>query len=135
MISESFVLICSWTEYGKLVCLYQMGYDSDVIRWGLRLFDGDSVFNSGYYGEMTPVDEHYSGNYYRDQYNLESNCVENDEIIARTLQENLSQLSITESSGCPIEREEQEQLQASIYTTDWHNPCHRNNSSGIQYAF
>ncbi|XP_022144673.1 uncharacterized protein LOC111014304 isoform X2 [Momordica charantia] len=105
-----------------------MGYESeDVIRWGLRLFDGDSAFNSGYYGETTAVDDHYPGNYYRDHYNLESTCVENDEIIARTLQENLTQLSIAESSGCPIEREEQ--LQASIYTTDWHNQFQRNNSS------
>lgn len=109
------------------------GYESDVIRWGLRLFDGDSVFNSGYYGETTTVDDHYPGNYYRDHYNLEPTCVENDEIIARTLQENLSQLSITESSRFPIEREEQ--LQGSIYTTSWHNSFPRNNSSGIQYAF
>ncbi|XP_038904129.1 OVARIAN TUMOR DOMAIN-containing deubiquitinating enzyme 10-like isoform X2 [Benincasa hispida] len=103
------------------------GYESDVIQWGLRLFDGDSVLNSGYYGEMTAVDDHYPGNYYRDHYNLEPTCVENDEIIARTLQENLSHLSITDSSRCPIERDEQ--LRGSIYTTAWHNPFPRNNSS------
>lgn len=110
------------------------GYESDVIRWGLHLFDGDSVFNSGYYGEMTTaIDDHYTGNYYRDQYNLEPTSVENDEIIARTLQENLLQLSIAESSRFPIEREEE--LRGSIYTTGWHNPFPRNNSLGIQYAF
>lgn len=107
------------------------GYESDVIQWGLRLFDGDSVFNSGYYGEMTAVDDHYPGNYYRDHYNLEHTCVENDEIIARTLQENLSHLSITDSSRCPFEREDQ--LRGPIYTTAWNNPFPRsNNSSGIQ---
>ncbi|KAA0044003.1 OTU domain-containing protein [Cucumis melo var. makuwa] len=103
------------------------GYESDVIQWGLRLFDGDSVFNSGYYGEMTAVDDYYPGNYYRDHYNLEHTCVENDEIIARTLQENLSHLSITDSSRCPFEREDQ--LRGPIYTTAWNNPFPRNNNS------
>lgn len=109
------------------------GYEADVIGWGRRLFDDDSVFNSGYYGEMTTVDDHYPGNYYRDHYNLEHNSVENDEIIARTLQENLSQLSITDSSRYPVEREEP--LQGSMYTIGWHNSFPRNNNSGIHYAF
>ncbi|XP_023005715.1 uncharacterized protein LOC111498629 isoform X1 [Cucurbita maxima] len=103
------------------------GYEADVIGWGRRLFDDDSVFNSGYYGEMTTVDDHYPGNYYRDHYNLEQNSVENDEIIARTLQENLSQLSITDSSRYPVEREEP--LQESMYTIGWQNSFPRNNNS------
>ncbi|KAM5575089.1 hypothetical protein ABKV19_014164 [Rosa sericea] len=58
----------------------------------------------------------YRGQYIRGQYGTESNHVENDEIIAYTLQEEYSRLSVAEASGCS--HGDEEQLQASTHADD-----------------
>ncbi|KAJ9184311.1 hypothetical protein P3X46_004047 [Hevea brasiliensis] len=84
--------------------------DSDVIQWGLRLLDGDPPFYSGYYGGVP---------YTRDHYDIsDSTDVDSDEIIARTLQEEFSQLAVAENSGYSPPREEH--LQTFIHKHDWH---------------
>lgn len=77
--------------------------NSDIIQWGLRLLDGDLSYSPGYYGDIVQHDSGniYDGNYYHSHYDDDSNHVENDEMIARTLQEEFSQLDIAESSSYP----------------------------------
>ncbi|KAL6967197.1 hypothetical protein U1Q18_032999 [Sarracenia purpurea var. burkii] len=94
-------------------------HDPDVVRWGLQLFEGDPYSDCGYYGTVT----HNSADYYHDQYfkedqyDLGCRNVENDELIARALQEQLSQLSVAEAPGSP--HEGVEHLQAPFYSNDW----------------
>ncbi|KAJ4822076.1 hypothetical protein Tsubulata_020324 [Turnera subulata] len=89
--------------------------DSDVVQWGLRLLDGDPSFYPGYYGEIIQTDDSYEEQYIRDHYDI-SDCthIENDEIIARTLQEEFSQLAVAEGSGY-----EGHQLQEPVHEHHW----------------
>ncbi|KAJ6699170.1 CYSTEINE PROTEINASE SUPERFAMILY PROTEIN [Salix purpurea] len=112
--------------------------DSGVIQWGLRLLDGDPPFYSGYYGDATIVqsDDGYHGHYARDHYDI-TDCshVENDEMIARTLQEEFSQLAVTEENEYSHGGEGGEaQLLSSVDDHDWHctptkNYCSDNDRS------
>ncbi|KAJ6913664.1 hypothetical protein NC651_016026 [Populus alba x Populus x berolinensis] len=100
--------------------------ESDVIQWGLRLLDGDPPFYSGYYGEaIVQSDDGYHGHYVRDHYDI-TDCshVENDEMIARTLQEEFSQLAVTEENVYSHGGEEH--LQTSVDEHDWHCTPMRN---------
>lgn len=103
-------------------------HDSDLVQWGLRLLDGDPdpSFNSGYYNEII---QSHSGDFYnerhaRDQYETDSNNVENDEIIARTLQEEFSQLAVAEASEFSPPGEEHYQVSNPVYA--WQSPPTRN---------
>lgn len=101
--------------------------DSDVIQWGLRLLDGDPPFYPGYYaGGGVQTGDDYRGHYVRDHYDI-SDCtdVDSDEAIARTLQEEFSQLAV--NSGYSPAREDQ--LEISIYKHDWHGTPRRSYSS------
>lgn len=74
--------------------------DPDVARWGLHLLDVDQLFSSNYYGDTSHHDvyisrEQYSGDNRND---METISIENDEIIAYTLQEELSQMSLAEGT-------------------------------------
>ncbi|KAF8395251.1 hypothetical protein HHK36_019193 [Tetracentron sinense] len=93
--------------------------DPDVVRWGLHLLDGDPLTNCGYCGTVTEHDaDSYNGQYVReDQYGRECSNVENDEIIAHALQEELSQLAAVEAYGSSCAGEEH--VQASILAQDW----------------
>ncbi|KAF5750396.1 hypothetical protein HS088_TW03G00732 [Tripterygium wilfordii] len=106
--------------------------ESDVVQWGLRLLDGDPPYYSGYYGDAIQheTEDNYHGQYARGHYDL-TDCsqVENDEMIARALQEEISQLEITESSGYSAA---EEQSEASNHMHDWHSPLARNDWSGTQ---
>ncbi|RVW97279.1 OTU domain-containing protein [Vitis vinifera] len=75
--------------------------DPDVVRWGLQLFDGDPFSNCGYGGTIVQNDvSYYDGPYFKeDHYDNECSNVENDEIIAHALQEELSQLAVDEAAG------------------------------------
>ncbi|GMG99420.1 hypothetical protein Nepgr_001260 [Nepenthes gracilis] len=75
--------------------------DPDVVRWGLNLL---CVHPTGYW-------EKVSAN------------VENDEIIAHALQEELSRVAASEASGSSDEGEKQ--LQGSILAQDWVSPSKR----------
>lgn len=93
---------------------------SGVIQWGLQLFDVDPA-NSGYYGYIT----HHSGNdmyngHYQEQYPTGGSHLENDEAIARTLQEEFLQLTVSEESGHSHAGERQHQW--SNLEHNWHSP-------------
>ncbi|KAJ6381752.1 hypothetical protein OIU77_030427 [Salix suchowensis] len=108
--------------------------DSGVIQWGLRLLDGDPPFYSGYYGDaIVQSDDGYHGHYARDHYDI-TDCshVENDEMIARTLQEEFSQLAVTEENEYSHGGEGGEvQLLSSVDEHDWHCTPTKNYCSGL----
>ncbi|XP_028776074.1 uncharacterized protein LOC114732862 isoform X3 [Neltuma alba] len=91
--------------------------NSDIIQWGLHLLDGDPSYNPGYYGDIVQHDTGniYDGNYHHGHYDAQSNHTENDEMIARTLQEEFSQLDIAESSGYSQATEEHYHAPALAY--------------------
>ncbi|KAJ6792542.1 Uncharacterized protein M6B38_238165 [Iris pallida] len=95
--------------------------DPDIIRWGLHHLLGDLSI-SEFCGAATENDaKGYDG-----ECNQESSigkvhtAVENDEVIAHALQEELSQLAVAEASGRFIDGEEH--LQASVIAQDWFGP-------------
>ncbi|KAF8396549.1 hypothetical protein HHK36_018173 [Tetracentron sinense] len=102
----------------------------ESVRWVLHLLDGDPLSNSEYCGTVTQHDaDFYHGQYAREgHYGTECSDVENDEIIAHALQEELSQLAVAEASGSSHAGEEH--LQASTIAQDWVAPSMRNFSSG-----
>lgn len=99
---------------------------SGLIQWGLQFFDCDPI-NSGYHGEIVhhSADDVYNGHYQEhydtDCSHTDCNHLENDEVIARTLQDDFSQLTVSE-----------DRYQASNLEHDWHSPSTMNyHSSGI----
>lgn len=106
-------------------------YDSDAIRWGLRFFNGDLNGDMPYSTEYLPVtaqqDVNFYEHYYGNHCNNEVNNVENDEIIAHTLQEEFSQLEIAEASGYS---NVEDPSHASKFALGWNNPSSRKYSSG-----
>lgn len=69
--------------------------DPDVVRWGLELFDGNPFSNYGYCGNIHDEIQYYQGQCL-DVDNYDKACtIENNELIAQTLQE-LSQLAVAE---------------------------------------
>ncbi|XP_022634953.1 uncharacterized protein LOC106756678 isoform X2 [Vigna radiata var. radiata] len=105
---------------------------SDVFQWGLNLLDGDPAYSPGYYGNIIQHDtgDIYNGHYFHSHYDNECNHVENDEIIARTLQEEFSQLEIAESSGYFQQGEQQFHVPETQPSYDWHNSSMMNYCSG-----
>ncbi|XP_047153552.1 OVARIAN TUMOR DOMAIN-containing deubiquitinating enzyme 12 isoform X2 [Vigna umbellata] len=105
---------------------------SDVFQWGLNLLDGDPAYSPGYYGNIIQHDtgDIYNGHYFHNQYDNECDHVENDEIIARTLQEEFSQLEIAESSGYFQQGEQQFHVPETQPPYDWHNSSMMNYCSG-----
>ncbi|KAJ7972373.1 OTU domain-containing protein [Quillaja saponaria] len=103
---------------------------SDVIQWGLHLFDSDPVYGPGYYSDMIQhdADDIYSGQYLQVHYDTDSNNIENDEIIAHTLQEEFAQLEIAESSRYQQQHPDEDRLLSSGFAYDW------NNSSMVDYC-
>lgn len=100
--------------------------DSELVQWCLHLLD---YTPSGYQAEIMQHDGDgiYYGQYHRGLDDTECNYVENDEIIARALQEEFSQLAVTEASQFSHAGEEQ----ASIDTYDLHSSSTKDYSSGI----
>lgn len=105
---------------------------SDVVQWGMNLFDAEPSYSPGYYGDII---QHDTGDVYDDEhyfhshYDSVSNQVENDEIIARTLQEEFSQLEIAESSR--YSQADEQHFHASHEAPyDWHNTPMMNYCSG-----
>lgn len=107
-------------------------HESGIMQWALSLLDGDPAYNTVYNGDMIQHDANdiYHGQYFRGQYGTESNHVENDEIIAHTLQEEYSRLSVAEASR--YSHGDEEQSQASTHADDWYSLSRRNYCSGIQ---
>ncbi|KAL7198235.1 hypothetical protein ACSBR2_020695 [Camellia fascicularis] len=93
--------------------------DPDVVLWGLQLFDGDPYSNYGYGGNVTQNNaDCYHDPDFKEQYGIGCSNVENAELIACALQEELSQLSVAEAPGSS-HHEGLEHLQASGYSQDW----------------
>ncbi|CAM8913702.1 unnamed protein product [Rhodiola kirilowii] len=131
-----------------------MPYDpgTELARWGLRLLEGDkedhdkyidlsdssfefsggSTSNSGYnshineYNVIIQHDPYSSCN-----FETENTKVENDEIIALTLQEELSQLTVAEASELNGSKEKSE----CVYQQDWHNPSTGEYYSGHKHGW
>lgn len=93
--------------------------ESDVVRWGLNFLDVDQIFSYSYYGDYNH-DVNISREWYvgDNNANTEHNSIENDEIIAHTLQEEFSQLRMAEASESS--HAEDRHLQASSASApDW----------------
>ena len=105
---------------------------SDVLQWGLNILDGDPCYGHGYYGDMSQHDacDIYNGHYFHSHYDNDCNHIENDEIIARTLQEEFSQLEIAECSRYIQGGEEQFHASETQPAYDWHNSSMVNYRSG-----
>lgn len=112
--------------------------DSGFLQWGLHFFECDPYLHSGYHDEVLQHDANYiyNGQYLRDHNDAECNQVENDEIIARTLQEEysqeFSQLALAEDSQYSHAGENN--LQDSVQDHDWHSLSTRNYNSGFEYG-
>lgn len=78
--------------------------DSDVVRWGLQLFDGDPYSNCGYCGSVTQPNTDYYPGYYSNGYQYNAECCdsENHELNLNGLHEDLSQLSVTEPNQTSV---------------------------------
>ncbi|PKA47789.1 OTU domain-containing protein 5 [Apostasia shenzhenica] len=107
--------------------------DPDVVRWGLHLLLGE--FSSTAHCETTSLND---TSIYRAEYSHDKDVImdcaniENDEIIALALQEELSEIAIAEASGMSTVGEEH--LQASVLSQDWFRPIVNNSLSGGQEA-
>ncbi|KAK4286428.1 hypothetical protein QN277_002986 [Acacia crassicarpa] len=100
-------------------------HDPDVVQWGLQLFDAGPYSTCGYCGAVTL--EHvscYHGHYFNeDSYETEFSNIENDELMAHALQQQLSQLAVAEASTPPDQWEEN--IQLSPFSQDWRShPMH-----------
>lgn len=110
--------------------------DPDVVQWGLQFFQSDPYSNYAYCDTTTTQDnvDHYDGeqHFKGDNYdNTECFNVEDDELFAHALQEELSQLAVTEVPESP--QEENEHLQMPVFQQDWLGQSMENDSSGRCY--
>ncbi|OWM82418.1 OVARIAN TUMOR DOMAIN-containing deubiquitinating enzyme 12 [Punica granatum] len=104
--------------------------DSDVFQWGQRLFD-TPFFHPGYPTDAIHQD---AGSIYHvpvNHYVTEYNTVENDEIIAHTLQEEFSHLAVRESSQDFHVPDDDSSM--SVHQQDWRSPSMRLYYSGHNY--
>ncbi|KAK5804188.1 hypothetical protein PVK06_031837 [Gossypium arboreum] len=100
--------------------MYQQ--DSDFVHWVLG---GDPFYHSVYNNDMVQQDagDIYHHTYYfrgHSHTDTQSSQIENDEVIARTLQEEFSHLAVAETSE--FSHAGEEQLQASCEPHDWLTP-------------
>ncbi|KAK4721471.1 hypothetical protein R3W88_011704 [Solanum pinnatisectum] len=104
--------------------LYEL--DPDVVRWNLHLIDVCGINNGGSLGTVTQYDTDFSQlGYAREGYAEPMHMnVENDEVIAHALQEELSWLSLDESIGSS-HTDEEEHRKASVLAQDWAAPSTR----------
>ncbi|KAI3470486.1 hypothetical protein Pfo_027149 [Paulownia fortunei] len=110
--------------------MYQL--DPDVVRWGLHLIDVCSLANNGSPQTVTCYEKDLS----RTDSMKEGFChpthsvVENDEVIAHALQEELSRLAAAEASGSASSEEQNQK--ASILAQDWLGPSGKQSNSECQ---
>lgn len=102
--------------------------DPDVTRWGLHQLDVCTLTNSGCCSTITRYDQDLSQvEYVREGFSENAN-VENDEAVARALQEELTRIDSFEVSG--LSDAVEAHLQASVLAQDWLGPSERHHSSG-----
>ncbi|XVE76153.1 hypothetical protein DITRI_Ditri12bG0150700 [Diplodiscus trichospermus] len=122
--------------------MYQQ--DSDFVHWVLG---GDLSYHSAYGSDMIQHDAGdicYHAHYFRYHTDPQISQTENDEIIARTLQEEFSHLAVAEASEFSHSGEQhlqafseppQQQWQASSEPHDWQGPSTRDYYySGYEYG-
>lgn len=129
--------IPDWLGRTKLTWVYSQKYcstemaveeqESGAVQWSRRIFEFEPYEYHGNMAQDYEIDI-YHGQYFTDHHDTECNHVENDEIIARTLQEEFSQLAIAEASQYS---HSEENLQGSNHNPDWNSLSRRNYSSGI----
>ncbi|KAB1208391.1 hypothetical protein CJ030_MR3G015035 [Morella rubra] len=102
--------------------------DPDVTRWGLHLLDICTLTNSNCCSSVTRYDQDSSQVDYVIEGYSENVNLENDEAVARALQEEFSRINSLEASGFSTAVEEH--LQASVLAQDWLGPSKRHLSSG-----
>ncbi|CAL9146493.1 unnamed protein product [Musa hybrid cultivar] len=92
--------------------------DPNLVRWGLHLLL-EPPLNSAYCATSGHDSTNDSGLHCADESESweARDSVENDEVIARALQEELSQIAMAEASGPSLVTEEQ--LQESVLTQNW----------------
>nr|KJB36563.1 hypothetical protein B456_006G165400 [Gossypium raimondii] len=100
--------------------MYQQ--DSDFVHWVLG---GDPFYNYVYNNDMVQQDAgdiYHHTHYFRghSHTDTQSSLIENDEVIARTLQEEFSHLAVAEASE--FSHAGEEQSQASCEPHDWLTP-------------
>ncbi|KAG8483926.1 hypothetical protein CXB51_023417 [Gossypium anomalum] len=100
--------------------MYQQ--DSDFVHWVLG---GDPFYHSVYNNDMVQQDAgdiYHHTHYFRghSHTDTQSSQIENDEVIARTLQEEFSHLAVAETSE--FSHAGEEQSQASCEPHDWLTP-------------
>lgn len=105
--------------------------DPDVVRWGLHLIDVCSLTSKGSPQTVTCYEKDLSTT---DTVNegfcsATDSVVENDEVIAHALQEELSRLSSTEASGFTSSGGQNQE--ASILAQEWLGPSGRHSNSGL----
>ncbi|CAL0309888.1 unnamed protein product [Lupinus luteus] len=106
--------------------------EADVIQWGLHILNGDPSYSTEYYNNIDQDNNSdiYDGPYFQNNHENDSNDVENDEIIARTLQEEFSQLEIDERSRNVQEGEGQFHAPQTKPAYDMHNSAMGNYCPG-----
>ncbi|XP_062167403.1 OVARIAN TUMOR DOMAIN-containing deubiquitinating enzyme 12-like isoform X2 [Alnus glutinosa] len=103
------------------------------MQWGIQLLDGDPINSGSYYEQITHHGaDDVSNGHYQEHYDTDGTHVENDEAIARTLQEEFLQLTMSEVSGYSHAGEEH--YQASNIEHDWHSPSPMNYYSDHNYG-
>ncbi|CAL9776380.1 unnamed protein product [Musa acuminata subsp. burmannicoides] len=100
----------------RLMIMYEQ--DPNLVRWGLHLLL-EPPLNSAYCATSSHDSTNDSGLHCADESESweARDSVENDEVIARALQEELSQIAMAEASGPSLVTEEQ--LQESVLTQNW----------------
>ncbi|XP_028063067.1 uncharacterized protein LOC114266380 isoform X2 [Camellia sinensis] len=104
--------------------------DLGVLHWGLPILDVCCISTRGSPGSSIYYDQDLSRvEYVNEGYGeTKHDEVENDEIIARAFQEELSLLADAKASGCSYAGDKN--LQASILTQDWLGTSKRHYSLG-----
>lgn len=106
--------------------------DPDVVRWGLHLIDVCSITSKGSPQTVTCYEEDLSTtNTVNEGFcSTTDSHVENDEVIAHALQEELSKLASTEASRSASSGEEHQE--ASILAQEWLGPSGRHSNFGLE---
>ncbi|KAL3520748.1 hypothetical protein ACH5RR_018897 [Cinchona calisaya] len=107
-------------------------YDPDVIRWNLHHLDVCLPNDGGCPNTITKYDTDMSQVAYINEGSCDSvhENVDNDEIIARAYQEELSRLAAAEALGSS--RAEEEHQQKSIFSQEWFGSSRRHCNSECQ---
>ncbi|XP_021897925.1 uncharacterized protein LOC110814684 [Carica papaya] len=104
--------------------------DPDVVRWGLHHLDVCTLTNAGSHGNVTKYEADTSqvGYVYEGYHEPTYINVENDAVIARAFQEELTRVAAAEASGVP------NPVQASVIAQDWVDAPKRYPSDGCEHG-